>query len=112
MQEAAAAQVAVDVVFEHVALAPEGRQLPEGRAARGFHHDDVGPQFAQVAAAEHGVGLQAAVAAFQDPDFAQGLGFGHLVLGMEPALKDGGDFPRRLGADFGVIDFFKSRDRG
>ena len=52
------------------------------------------------------------MAALQDPDFAQGLGFGHLVLGMEPALKDGGDFPRRLGADFGVIDFFKSRDRG
>jgi hypothetical protein len=110
--EAAAAEFAVDVVVEHVALAAEGHQLPDRRAPGGFHHDDIGAQFTQVTAAKHGVDLQAAVAAFEDPDLAQGFGFGHLMLGMEPALEDGGDFPGRLGADLGIIYFFKSGNWG
>ncbi len=112
VQKGAAAQVAVDVVLEHVAFAPKGRQFAERRAAGRFHHDDVGPQFAQVATAEHGADLEAAMAALQHPHLAQGLGFGHLVLGMEPALKNGGNFPGRFGADLGIIHFFEGGDRG
>ncbi len=35
VQEGAAAEIAVDVVFEHVALAAEGHQLPERASRRG-----------------------------------------------------------------------------
>ena len=70
MDEGAAAQISVDIVFEHVTLAPERGQLAQRRPSRGFHHDDIGPKFPQVAARLHGAHLEAPMAALQHPNFA------------------------------------------
>jgi len=112
MQETTAAEVAVDIVFEHVRLAAEATSFRRGEPPGGSTMMTLPPVRPGGRRQNMAFTCRPPVAGIPGPGSCPGPRVWPSRAGMEPALKDGGDFPRRLGANLRVIDFFKSGNWG